>query len=99
MLTYAQKKTKFTHDIALLIQEAERQGYEIRFCPEHSKHMGGSLHFIGLAKDFELFKDGKYLTKTEDYATLGLFWESLGNTWGGRFSDGNHFSIAHEGKK
>lgn len=99
MMTYGKKKSKFTHDIALLIQEAERQGYEIRFCPEHPRHMSGSLHFIGLAKDFELFKDGVYLTRTEDYATLGTFWESLGNTWGGRFGDGNHFSISHEGKK
>lgn len=98
-MTYGQKKTKFTCDIAKLINHAIDLGLEIRFAPEHPKHMGGSLHFIGLAKDFDLFKDGVYLTNTEDHLPLGLFWESLGNTWGGRFSDGNHYSISHEGRK
>lgn len=98
-MTYAEKKTKFTHDIALLILKAVELGFEIRFAPEHSKHMGRSLHFIGLAKDFDLFKDGVYLTKTEDHLPLGLFWESLGNAWGGRFCDGNHYSIEHEGRR
>ena len=51
--------------------------------------------------DFNLFKDGKYLTATEDYTQLGEYWESLGGCWGGRFSsaDGNHFSLEHEGCK
>jgi hypothetical protein len=98
-MTYGEKRTKFTSDIALLIQRAVELGFEIRFVPEHSKHMGGSLHFIGLAKDFDLYKDGVYLMKTEDHLPLGEFWESLGNTWGGRWSDGNHYSIEHEKRK
>ena len=60
-----------------------------------------SLHGLGLAIDLNLFKDGKYLSDTESHRPLGEYWESLGDDccWGGRFSDGNHYSIAHEGKK
>ncbi|HAO1973206.1 TPA: M15 family peptidase, partial [Escherichia coli] len=31
----------------------------------------------------------------------GEYWESIGGTWGGRFSraDGNHFSLEHNGVK
>jgi len=45
-----------------------------------------------LAIDLNLFKDGEYLTDTEDHRFLGEFWESLGGTWGGRWDDGNHYS-------
>jgi len=100
-MTLGEKKTKFTSMVALLIQFAIEQGYEIRFCPEHNEHMLHSLHYIGLAKDFELFLDGKYLTESRAYLPLGLFWEDLGGTWGGRFSspDGCHFSYPHDGKR
>jgi len=58
-----------------------------------------SIHQDQLAVDFNLFKDGKYLDKTIDHKPLGEFWESIGGTWGGRFGDGNHYSIEHEGRK
>jgi hypothetical protein len=63
-----------------------------------------SLHTIGLAIDLLLFQNGRYLTKTEDYEPLGKMWESKSTSdykcaWGGRFFDGNHFSIAHGNKK
>ena len=51
-----------------------------------------SYHKLRLAIDLNLFKDGVYLTATSDYEHVGLFWESLGGSWGGRFEDGNHFS-------
>lgn len=59
-----------------------------------------SLHGERLAVDLNLFITGVYQTQTEAYRPLGEKWESLGGTWGGRFSapDGNHFSIAHEGR-
>ncbi len=56
-----------------------------------------SLHELKLALDLLLFKDGVYLTATKDYEPLGLHWEALGGTWGGRFGDGNHFSLEHNG--
>ena len=58
-----------------------------------------STHKFRLAVDFNLFKDGEYLTRSEDYRELGEYWESMGGTWGGRFNDGNHFSIEHNGVK
>lgn len=62
-----------------------------------------SLHCIRLAIDLNAFKAGVYLTKSEDYRELGEFWESLSVpgaecAWGGRFNDGNHFSIRHAGR-
>lgn len=61
-----------------------------------------SLHEVRLAVDFNLFdKDGKWLSATEDFTVLGEYWEGLNPQcrWGGRFKDGNHFSIEHEGRK
>lgn len=59
----------------------------------------GSLHEVSLAVDLNLFKDGRYLASTEDHRTLGEYWESIGGTWGGRFNDGNHYSLEHNGVK
>ena len=60
-----------------------------------------SIHQDKLAIDLILFKDGKWLSKTEDYLLLGEYWESLDAEchWGGRFRDGNHFSIEYNGRK
>jgi len=58
-----------------------------------------SAHKNRLAIDFNLFKDGEYLTSTEDHRPLGEFWESIGGTWGGHFADGNHYSMEYNGVK
>jgi hypothetical protein len=60
-----------------------------------------SLHELKLAQDFDLFKDGKYLSDTESHKPLGEYWESLDPLcrWGGRFGDGNHYSLEHNGVK
>jgi hypothetical protein len=63
-----------------------------------------SGHKQKLAFDINLFKvnaDGSvtYCSKTEDHRPLGEWWESQGGTWGGRFEDGNHYSLEHEGIK
>lgn len=63
-----------------------------------------SLHTQRLAVDLNLFKDGKYLTSTAAHRPLGELWEALSTDqyeccWGGRFGDGNHYSIAHGGRK
>ena|SRR3990167_5151667 len=58
-----------------------------------------SLHGLSLAADLKLFMNGVYLTRTEDYRPAGEYWEKQGGTWGGRFSDGNHFSLAYKGRK
>jgi hypothetical protein len=58
-----------------------------------------SAHKNKLAIDLNLFKDGRYLDKTEDHEPIGKYWESLHMfcKWGGRFQDGNHYSMIHQG--
>ena len=58
-----------------------------------------SNHKVRLALDLNLFKDGRYLSATSDHEPLGEYWESIGGAWGGRFDDGNHYSLEHEGHK
>src|SRR3990167_3843271 len=110
-MTLGQKQRKFTRMIALLIMHAYDHGYELTFAeayrtPEQAalnakagKGISDSLHLDRLAVDFNLFKDGKYLTATDDHKPLGEYWESIGGSWGGRFNDGNHYSLEHGGRK
>ena len=67
----------------------ERLGYG------HAK----SGHKRRLAIDLNLFKDGVWLSKTEDHQPIGEWWEAQNELcrWGGRFMDGNHYSMEHEG--
>lgn len=111
-MTLGQKQRKFTRMVADLIVFAYEQGYELAFGDAYrdprvhgevgvKKAYGHpkSAHKQRLAVDLNLFKDGKYLDKTEDHIELGEYWESLGGTWGGRFDDGNHYSLEHGGIK
>ena len=105
-MTILEKQWKFVQMISLLILYAYQKGYTMSFgdafryedCPYGNPE---SLHKIRLAVDLNLFKDGVYLTSTEDHLFLGEFWESLDPecAWGGRWGDGNHYSYKHEGKK
>jgi len=110
--TIGQKQRRFTRMIGMLIAWAYANGYELTLGDAYrdprvhgtvgekkSYSASGSLHKERLAIDFNLFKDGKYLSRTEDYKPLGDYWESIGGTWGGRFNDGNHFSVEHQGRK
>lgn len=112
MASLGNKQRKFTKMSALLILYAYERGYELTFGDAYrdprvfgnigeKKGYGRSKsnHKLRLAIDLNLFKDGNYLTSTEDHKELGEFWESLGGTWGGRFNDGNHYSLAHNGGK
>jgi hypothetical protein len=111
-VTLGQKQRAFPPMVARLITFAYAQGYEVtlgdayrdpRLHGAHGVKQGygaaKSCHKLRLAIDLNLFRDGKYLTASEDYRVLGEFWETLGGAWGGRFSDGNHFSLDHEGRK
>ena len=90
------KQSQFARMVPRLIDKAHELGFEVTLgdsyrdprCPYGSK---SSRHRSRLAIDLNLFKDGRYLDKTEDHALLGMWWEESGGIWGGRFEDGNHY--------
>ncbi len=101
-LTLRETQSEFVVAVARLIDFAFDNEYELTFgdahrSPEECSRLGHeeSCHGIRLAVDFNLFKAGRYLTQTEDYAALGEFWKSTHKLarWGGEFMDGNHFSF------
>jgi hypothetical protein len=114
-LTLSGAQQEFTRDIAKLIEYIYEQGYACTFgdayrSPKAHGGMGEngpygrarSAHKQRLAVDFNLFLNGKYLTKTSDHKPFGQYWKSLrdDNRWGGDFmpvSDGNHYSKRYGG--
>jgi len=96
-----QKRALFTSLLPRLIDRMIDDGYTPLHGKDGLKHMKNSLHWEGLALDIDLFKDGVYLTQTSDHEPFGIFWESLhpDARWGGRFQDGNHYSIEFDGRK
>lgn len=94
------KQSKFVRMVADLIDFATVHGYELTFGDAYATtgHKNNSFHYKRLAVDFNLFRDGKYLTSTEDHAPLGNFWKDIGGTWGGDWNDGNHYSYGEDVK-
>jgi hypothetical protein len=94
-MSLRKQQSKFAKMIPLLILFAYEKGYEITIGDVWAKtgHCKGSFHYKRLAIDLNLFKNGKYLKNTEDHKSLGLFWESIGGSWGGCWKDGNHYSL------
>ena len=106
--TLSQKQARFTESLAVLVLVAKELGYTVTYgevyrSPEEAKRQGfpNSLHVDRLAADINLFRDGRYLDTTEAHRPLGELWERFGKDyrWGGRFNDGNHYSIEHNGRK
>lgn len=112
--TLGQLQRAFPPLVAKLIAYAYAQGYELTFgeCwrstatarlnAEQGRGIANSLHCERLAIDLCAFRDGVYLTRSEDYEPLGVYWASLHPLarWGGRFTrpDGNHFSLTWNGR-
>jgi hypothetical protein len=105
------RQATFSVMFAKLILQAVSMGYEVTLGdayrdPRVFGNVGerkgyghpSSAHKKRMAGDLNLFKDGKLLTRTEDHRPLGEWWESQGGAWGGRFKDGNHYSL-DEGKR
>ena len=93
-MSLRKKQSEFAKALGLLILFAYQKGYELTLGDAYATegHIDGSFHYKRLAIDLNLFKDGIYLTDSEDHIEIGEFWEDLGGTWGGRFKDGNHYS-------
>jgi hypothetical protein len=116
-LSLREKQSLFATAVAHLILQANELGYAVtlgeawrsreeahRLAIE-GKGIKNSLHTVRLAIDLNLFRNGEFLTESDDYKPLGLWWEAQSYDpdvrccWGGRFYDGNHFSFAHGGRK
>lgn len=118
-MNLVQKQKIMAKLVGKLLTEAYVMGYEVTlgeawrpqvtadYYAKHGTGIRNSLHTQRLALDINLFKNGKFLTNSDDYAKLGEWWEQLGPSnnvltcWGGRFKsrDGNHFSIEDNGVK
>ncbi len=112
-MTLGDKQRLFSMLLAELVLWAYDEGYEITYGDfyrdprvhgqvgsKQSYSSSASCHKSRLAGDLNLFKDGKYLTSTEDHRPLGEKWESMNELcrWGGHFNDGNHYSFEHNGR-
>ena len=110
--TLRQKQSRFATMVAKLILQANKMGYQVTLGdafrdPRLHGNMGvkkgyghfKSAHKLRLAIDLNLFKNGEFLEGSEAHEALGKWWESQGGSWGGRFNDGNHYSLEHEGVK
>ena len=111
-MTLLQAQFKFSKMVARLLLKAEALGYGVslgdayrdaRVFGKIGEQIGygesRSAHKQRLAIDLNLFKDGVYLQGTEAHKELGVWWESQGGSWGGRFNDGNHYALEHGGIK
>lgn len=110
--TLRQKQSRFASMVPRLIDKAHELGFDVtlgdayrdpRVFGELKVFKGygnaASCHKLRLAVDLNLFRNGEFLPSSKDHEPLGLWWESQGGTWGGRFNDGNHYSLEHEGLK
>ncbi len=101
-MTLREKQSHFACMVADLIQHAEKLGFDVTLgeayrMPSAKHGHPRSLHCKRLAVDLNLFIEGKYQRSTKAHEPLGIYWESIGGSWGGRFNDGNHYSLAHGG--
>jgi hypothetical protein len=93
-----EQQFEFTRAVGELLSYIYYMGYQATLgcarCQLVGHHKSYSKHYVGLAIDINLFKDGVYLKETSDHLIFGEHWERLGGSWGGRFKnpDGNHYS-------
>jgi hypothetical protein len=113
-MTLGEKQRQFAKRVGQLIGRAYEMGYEVSLGDAYrdprvhgevgekrSYSHASSAHKVRLAIDLNLFKDGRFLTETDDHRPLGEWWEQQHELarWGGRFRDGNHYSFEHNGVK
>jgi len=106
------KQELFMRLLPRLVDKAHELGFEVRggdlfrdprvhgdFGVSASYGAPRSCHKLKLAIDLNLFLQGVFVVTTEGHRVLGEFWEGLHPLcrWGGRFGDGNHYSLEHGG--
>lgn len=109
-MTLREARCTFTVLMAKLVLEANARGFQTagnelvrdariaKLNAQSGAGVSNSLHLSGLAIDLLLYKNGVYLTRTEDYKGLGEWWKQQHPNcrWGGDIKsrpDGNHFSF------
>jgi hypothetical protein len=111
-MTLGDKQRLFAGLVGNLLAYIYQSGYEVTLdwayrppeVAEYYAQIGvgirSSLHTLKLAVDLNLFKDRTWLRATEDHRPIGEWWEKQHALcrWGGKFGDGNHYSLEHEGR-
>jgi len=100
----SQKQQRFTRAINLLVCYANYAGYELTYgdayrSPEVKYGHPESCHRNRLAVDFNVFKDGEFLTSKqakEAHNNLHNAWDFLGGAKRIK-KDLNHYSFEHNG--
>lgn len=107
-MTLGQRQRLFAALVGTLITRAYLTGYEISLgaafrTQAEAERLGfkNSNHTRSLAIDLNLFRSGRYLQRTDEHRELGEWWEQQHELcrWGGRFGDGNHYSLEYKGVK
>lgn len=109
-----QKQELFSFFLTKLLKRAYDMGFHVRmgetlrteeqqqiYLRAGKTRVSRSLHQDKLAVDLNLTKGGRLITQSEEHLPLGEWWEKLHPLcrWGGRFGDGNHYSLTHGGRK
>jgi hypothetical protein len=109
-----EKQKLFPLLLAQFYLDLKKRGYEFTLGesyrpPETAKlyqlegrGIATSNHCIKIAQDLNLFKNGFFLSKLEQYQEAGNLWESYSTNeyqccWGGEWGDADHFSLEHNG--
>jgi len=107
-----EKQELFMRLLPSLIDKAHDLGFAIRGgdlfrSPRAFGAMGepgpyghrSSAHKLKLAIDLNLMLHGRLIRSTQGHQELGEWWERQHPLcrWGGRFKDGNHYSLEHNG--
>ncbi|MCK5607974.1 M15 family metallopeptidase [Candidatus Pacearchaeota archaeon] len=94
-MTLRQRQSKFARMVGLLLHYACEMSYEITLGDAWANdgHKDDSFHYKRLAIDLNLFVLGRYQRSTKAYEPLGIFWKSIGGSWGGDWGEGTHFSL------
>ena len=109
--TLSDRQCDFTNALALTICKAVSLGFKVkvqewnRLLETQKEYVAkgvswtmDSRHLDLLAADLILFKDGFPVANKESYRPLGVYWESLGGRWGGRFGLENESKEVQDSK-
>ncbi len=99
-MTLTQRQCEFTYALSRLISQAHAQGFTIKIVELNrlletqkayvAKGVSKTLdsrHIDNLAVDIILYRNDVLVPYGEAYRPLGVYWESIGGRWGGRFGE------------